>query len=172
MDDLREDTPIRPAYRDGKHFEHGRIVDELAELYQKLGGPKGDQPQGDDTPEPPMQMDPVTNEVTQTLDALEREWGSNFGANLRVAQSVVSALSQELGTDVADIIEEAGIGNNLIVFRTFYELGKGGSAPVIRRNEAAHLIQALQQTEAYRKAGPAHDLLVNVIQDLYQITNP
>jgi hypothetical protein len=118
-----------------------------------------------------MDLETATNEVTQTLNALEAEWRGDFSQNLAMAQSAMHALSRELGTDVADIIDEAGIGNNLIVLRTFYELGKCGSAPVIRQAEAAHLIQALQQTDAYRKAGPAHDLLVSVIQDLYQIVH-
>jgi hypothetical protein len=162
---------------DRHDMSRGSVLDRLEELYKQLGEPETqevqDEPdQADQPDEAPMDLETATNEVTQTVDALEREWGESFSQNLVTAQSAVAALSQELGTDVADIIDAAGIGNNLIVLRTFYELGKGGSAPVIRQTEAAHLIQALQQTDAYKRSGPAHELLVNVIQDLYQITNP
>jgi hypothetical protein len=156
-----------PGYRDGKAFDHGQIIDQLADLYQRLGGPdaqdQADQPQEDTEP---LEVRPMGDAVDDALDQLERDWGENLAENVRIAQSAVADLSRSLGGDVAAFLDQSGLSNSPVVIKVFHALGSGSPEPHLTKAEAQSLLTRLQSTPEYLRSGPLHSALVDVVADL------
>jgi len=59
--------------------------------------------------------------VTDAGDSLKQEWGTNFDTNMEVVKRAYVKFGNE---DFTKFMNESGAGNNPVVIKTFFEIGK------------------------------------------------
>src|SRR5687767_13229347 len=111
------------SYRNAFSPDHPATQEKVQALYSKLYPEEGGEPeQPRETPSatlptPDALDSPLTPEEAQHISPLQQEWGSNWQANVEAAQGVVESLSKDLGTDVADFLEDSRLGSHPIVIK-------------------------------------------------------
>lgn len=118
---------------------------------------------------------------TKAQDALRREWGDNYDGNLNLAKA---AFRQYADPDLAQYLDETGLGNDPRFTKVYYKIGKAmnGATKVQGTAKSAEAPADIQrQIAEYRskfnaelmdKSHPSHDIHVNHMRKLFEALHP
>jgi hypothetical protein len=167
------------SYRNAFSPDHPATQEKVQALYSKLYPEEGGEPeQPRETPSatlptPDALDSPLTPEEAQHISPLQQEWGSNWQANVEAAQGVVESLSKDLGTDVADFLEDSRLGSHPIVIKAMYAWSRSEPGPDISAAEAKAILDMARKSELFQKGDSrARDTLLDVVQALYSVVHP